>query len=426
MTASERARGAGHYALLASAIASSAGLVILAWTGSFARLVADDFCTASYVRRMGIWGYVAHQYQSWSGRFSFHFFTAVVAAGGVTLIRILPALIVIALTGSIMFAARRAPLAVPLVIAWVVAGASPSQFQSFFWAAGSVTYTLPLVLVALWIGFAISVPQRRAIHLLLFLAAGFAETLTALLLATLAIGAVAWREKRSAFIGGFVAALAGAIVMVAAPGNFVRAREFEATRAAGRSARFVAQDLAQFSAVETAIAGAGLLQLAAVAASAAPKRERVDKRVVTAVVAGVVVCLIAPFAIGRAAMGIPVPLRALQPTHAALVLAAALGGWGARLSDRGRFAAAIIALLLLGFTAIDIRNTTQMTTSAAGFAREWDAMDEGLRASRGARAMVVRAPRTLAGLHFVEASPGFWTNQCMADYYGIGAIRGVE
>ena len=423
-------------ALLCVAAATTIALLVLIWIGTYSRLVADDFCTGADVMQHGIAGAVWHWYRTWSGRFSYHIVTAIAGAAGPLSARILPGLTILGLAGSTIFAAKRvtrarwlAAVALGLVLTWSILGCAPDIFQVLFWASGVTTYSIPLILIAVWIGIALRADGARvpmSAHALLFLAAGFSETVTAVLAAAVALALASWPERRRALAGGLVAAIAGAILMLAAPGNADRASRFERPEAAGPS--MVGLDATEFLQVEALIAGMSMLLVFSVAASAgsrdvatAPLRGRAIAATVVAVFWGIAV----PLLMARVVMAIPAPLRSLEPTHALLAGTFAMAGWqvGRRWS-RASSVAAVAMLLLVIPLLRDLRELTSMAGGVAVFAREWDAMDESLRTRTAEPAVVVPAPARVGRLDFVNPSPAHWANRCMARYYGIGQIAG--
>lgn len=425
-------------ALLCAAVATCVALLVLIWIGTYSRLIADDFCTSADVVQRGTAAAVAHWYRTWSGRFAYHILAAIAGASALAA-RILPGLTIIGLAGSTIFAAKRvtrAPwltaIALGLALTWSILGCAPDIFQVVFWASGTITYSIPLILIAAWIGLTLRSGGAHFFpgsHALLFFAAGFSETMTSVLAGAVGLAFVSWPERRRALAGGLAAVIAGAILMVAAPGNAGRASRFAHPEGSGAS--MVGLDASEFVQVEALIAGLSMLLVFSVAAAGAssggaapaPVRRGVVAAAVIAVLWGVAV----PLLMARTIMAVPAPLRSLEPTHALLAGTFALAGWQVgRRWPKGAPVAAVAVVLLVIPLLRDLRELTSMADGAAVFAREWDAMDESLQAKRGGPAVVVHAPAKVGRLDFVNPSSKHWANRCLARYYGIGQIAGDE
>jgi hypothetical protein len=137
-------------------------VVAHAYVGSFGRYIADDFCTASTLRRLGFLGSQVYWYQSWSGRYAYTFVVSLTQAVGPRLTPWLPSMVLLAWVVAVAYAALgllgpRSPWPIAVAVAAIHAfgtlEGSPSVYQSLYWQTGMITYTLPLVLAVAYGGW---------------------------------------------------------------------------------------------------------------------------------------------------------------------------------------------------------------------------------------------------------------------------------
>jgi len=229
-------------------------LGVHAYLGGFARYIADDFCTLGTLRRLGLFGSQVNWYENWSGRFSFTFIVNLTQMAGPKLTLILPVLALVlwllAVTCLILRWQRWLRMSSSIILAFALSGlvifstleGSPNVYQSLYWQTGMLTYTLPLILLAAYLGwllfYADGLPDKirhswaiPASGAATFVLGGFSETFvsvqTALLIALFILSTIMLRGKKrrqvNAFIGaGIVGSVLAMLVIVLAPGNLVR------------------------------------------------------------------------------------------------------------------------------------------------------------------------------------------------------------
>lgn len=229
-------------------------LVVHAFLGAYSRYLADDFCTAGDVARLGFWGAQTNLYQTWSGRFAFSFVVALTHLVGPGFTPFLPAAALTLWLAAFVFMLHQMvtlrvggdrwilPLMVASVSIAAILSASPNIYQSLYWQTGMLTYLLPLALFTVYLGFLAKMARDRVIGrgwiaaniagiIWPFFMGGFSETFVSVQATALLLGSMipfalkptaAVRGFRRLVILGFLGSLVALILVVSAPGNAVR------------------------------------------------------------------------------------------------------------------------------------------------------------------------------------------------------------
>jgi len=242
---------------------------------------------------------------------------------------------------------------------------------------------------------------------------------------------VGFPSQRRKTLPAIAAIALGALIVVLAPGNAVRAAHFRREMSLGIFA-LIAVDAVTFLWPEFTQATSALALVFILAAMAGMSSTEPATRTERASVMRLAVALLwsvfAPFLLARIVMSAPAPLRSLQATHAALTVGSAFCGWAIAGLAMQRIRASIVlcatAVVLTGLQIGAISDMRTTAISATAFARGWDRMDADLRALRGKSFVVIPAPRTVGDLDFLTPWPGHWANRCVADYYGVGSAAG--
>ncbi len=249
-------------------IALTIPILATAWLGYQTRYHADDFCMAGLVIRNGFWQAANFWYQTWTGRYSYIFFTQLFGLGGPQLARVFPTIVLLLwfsligwffynFLGLITYNDQISKAAYPfqgkLVSALTLSASTlflllhllPNLFQSVLWQNGSVNYTLPLIF---FVGnLAIILHATRKIqttphlqHILPFgiqvfvlslISSGFTEVFVVMQLCLFSLLLVLswmwWRRYFQfnlvkLFSAGLAGALLGFIIVITAPGNLGR------------------------------------------------------------------------------------------------------------------------------------------------------------------------------------------------------------
>lgn len=209
------------------------------------RYMADDYCTIASARTSGIFSNIAAYYQTWIGTYSG---ISVVSLQGILGLGIEPVALLV--TGGCYwillyrflqhivfkheqsFSSLKSAIAASIVCTTSIAGVA-APVQTFYWPTGRVPYFLPVVLVLLYFDLARSHWAQRTsavigAALLAFVIAGFNSAYSA---GFVVLQGVAWllpyfRDGKRFLASGTFGALAGLIVLAAAPGNAIRQSHF--------------------------------------------------------------------------------------------------------------------------------------------------------------------------------------------------------
>ena len=252
--------GTGIVPKLLASIVSILCAVALAWPligygylGIFTRYVFDDFCAGRNLAMRGFWGSQIWTYFNHSGRFSSYFIRIGLAlVGGSHETGFIPgALLIIWLAAAIWaFLQYGEPvdrrrywlsalvLAELLIFAMLRTGPDPGQ--SFYWQAGNITYTLPIILATFYLGLLpyYAKAQERSLRSAVLLVSGFvmligagtSETNAVFQCAGILMAIVAChlnfvpaiRRVLPVLYSGFAGSAIATIIVVIAPGNAVR------------------------------------------------------------------------------------------------------------------------------------------------------------------------------------------------------------
>ena len=447
-------------------------LASFAAVGWFSRYAADDYCTASQVVSAGLLQAQSRLYVNWSGRFSATLFNTLLETVGVRDVPFLAGLALVSWVAATAWAIRQlarafgwrlttlasATLAALLVYATLDITADLSQ--DVYWQTGLVTYLLPLVLAALFVGWlarSATVPQAKtgAVTLavpfvLALLAGGTSETfaaaqVTALVLA-LAIAIQPRSRVRSMLFAGLVGALIALAIVALAPGNEVRQETSSRTPllvALPEALDFTRLWLRLTFARPHAVVLTLLLLLPATVAALQPRSSSttaIRPRVaLPALLVGVGIVVFACILPAFYALGSNPPGRAQLIPEFVLLATVGVFGWcvGAATSDPIRralhrwpiaatAAAALVILLLLGPLLTTGQSLAQLAP-ASMYATDWDRLDAQIRADRNRGIDAVTVPPlpstgAVRSLAWVGPDRTDWFNQCVAGYYGVSSI----
>jgi hypothetical protein len=458
------------------------------YLGKFTRHVADDYCAGRNLAQRGFWGSQVWTYRNHSGRI-FSYFVRIAAEflGQQKIVPFLAAILLICwlvvttwafwqvaeLLGWRHALLNSVVLSELLLFAMLRTGPDPGQ--SFFWEAGALTYTLPIILVTLYLGLFLyylrQQPQgaRRMVILSLagtisFCAAATSETNAAVqcigLLAAIIIckwtPVLTGTMKRSlpVLYFGFWGSLVSSIVVIVAPGNAVREAGVRkvsqplplvavVTKSFLGSAIFIVDFLRHRPAAALA-----LLALPAVVAwleKSSPGLEMPWRTVVSVwllACAFSFVLILGSIIPGVFALSDVPPERAEFIAHwillaTLLCTGVALGSvtkrWrGVAPGLLARLAVSFFVLaLVLPWVLKSARSIAVSARESRLFAADWDTEDAQIRLLKGTGESNIVVPwndRIARGgnatnVPWLSSDPTYWVNTCEADYYGLRSLR---
>ena len=159
-------RGIQWHILISLALIASLLAPLLAWgyISYFSRYWYDDFCYTSVIYKLGFLKSQVYWYRNWTGRYTLLFINTVLAYigsstasfSGVTLLVAWLAAAVWAIHQLFSLLRLSSPLISSILLAeliiYATLNSTPDIVSSFYWQTGSLVYTLPLVLLMLYIG----------------------------------------------------------------------------------------------------------------------------------------------------------------------------------------------------------------------------------------------------------------------------------
>ena len=431
---------------LGLAVLTVAVLVALgtyAWRGWYARYVTDDFCTASILRDKGFFGMMRYHRIAWSGRYSYYPLKAIPESIGPVTARYMPGIMLALFSAAAFWTFRRVlnrrfsllATLTGLVIAYAAIDATPEALAiggPLIWETGTITYMLPLILYTLWAGLFFGETPSRArwagSAVLMFVAGGLSETSLAAQCAMTGALTVLTLLRRSREAGkiaaaGFAASLLALVIVASAPGNEVRARRLPPrapfVTAAANSAR-MAYDYIGSVAFSDGKALLLVLLCGTVIGAALP---RVNASAAAVAALSAAAGYAVTFLPSAWMLSMGPPPRALHVTNfflmGMLVPLAALAG--ARKPRAVLLAAPVVLVLAIFVPLASARFVASTVPKAKADAAELERIRGIMVANPGGR-VTIHSPWAIAERVLV-AEPEFWTNRCMAEFYGVRSIR---
>jgi Family of unknown function (DUF6056) len=451
-------------------------LVAHAYLGTFSRYLADDFCTASSLRRLGFLASQSYWYETWSGRYSFTFVVSLTQAMGPRLTPLLASAALLVWMAAGSYQARRlfpdlsqagwlAGLTLAAIHAFTTLEGSPSVYQSLYWQTGMITYLLPLTFSLAYLGWlwpAASgrltprrLPAASAVSFIVgFLLGGFSETFVAVQTTALGLGllvalVLARRDRRLGAAALLGAGLAGSILaglaLALAPGTQVRSALMpphpelgvliEATLKDGylflaRTGKALPLGIAMAVLVPLILA---MIQESGVDDSKPSVRGTLLGLIIIPVATPVLILsTIAPY---EYAISSYPDARVLVSTMFVLSLGLVVWGtllgrllvqvgsrWLVRVPQAVLLLAAVTLLALAATVVPATSRILSLTAEARDYARSWDTRDANLREATGAELVAAASLRHMGGLAEVGRDPDEWINRCIAGTYGLGAV----
>src|SRR5690349_4971890 len=439
---------------------SSTTLVLHGYLRYFTRYMADDFCTAYYAQRLGIFRSTWFWYLNWSGRFSASLADATVGLLGpdilpiVVPLSILLWLVTLTLLIHVFLKLPQARWLVSLALAstglFALFLLTPDIRQSLYWWQGMRSVVPPLilgtaqltllnyVLSKLWTrpqlwGWALTG------FLLSLLAGGFSETYAACQVAALVIALFLIRImpqfKRldlTMLIGSSLfGAICALIIVFLAPGNVERQGFFPAPPSLIGILTISLRGYFSYlmMLIDTpgkVLAMLGVFALAALAGSQRDQEQ--DPRllwIIPGLTLGLMFLCFPPAAYGTS--DVPPNRTLLLPTYFFLI---GILAWGVAV---GQFLqekkADTVLRMLPGLVILSIAlsaslhsiNLYRSTSEFRSYARWWDETDAHIISTKqqGGSEVVIPVQPGWAALNTPNDNPKFWVNVCMSRYYDV-------
>ncbi|HEX8991655.1 MAG TPA: DUF6056 family protein [Anaerolineales bacterium] len=443
-------------------------LLLIGYTGSFTRYIADDYCSVYWARRFGLFRSVWHWYITWSGRFSAYTADWFVMLMGSRNVGIIPPVMLgvwLLLTVAALHLFLRRwrngsenwPISIALGIAFLFAVLSiiPSIQTSFYWWNGMRSYSLPLLLLTLYaVLYELGIDHlrsRRDIALagaftmvFFFITGGLSDVYAVVQLGlVVALGAFSLFDSHrqngappalfSAGIAGTVLALAA---IVLSPGNPIREASFPPHPGVLRLLAIAWQGYADLL-HGILLTPAKLLALIGVVCAAGWAGARAQAPMAPRWTAAVFIALglllsYGAYLPGSWGLSEPPPPRNISVPVFALTVglfAAALVG-GAQISTRTGSSAAVWILLVTAVLSLNVSAGIGIQSSYAAmgnyiqYAHNWDAEEDQILAAKASGAPSVTVPSwpNWAGLDVLSEHSKNWLNQCTSGYYGIEVL----
>lgn len=448
------------------------------YLGSYSRLVADDFCSAAVANSHGIIRGALYWYMNWTGRYAANFLDTMLAPVYPRTIPYQTAVALIIWFATLAFTVYQIlrdyerevrvllSCLMALMVLFTVFEVLSPVGQSLYWAqvrSGVPSLILGTAYVALIIRRrgASTHNKRRllAAALLTFIAAGFAETYSAVQIAALVIALAIWLisnhytvpDRRSSvlpLVAGLAGAIAGGLLVFFAPGNYFRRFPFPPPPSAPELLAISLRGLREFFYLVVfsptrAPVWVGLILSGFVFGLGIFRRHErsvVDtKHLVAALVwlpPVTFVLLLAcwvPMAWGTS---LTLANRTfIIPGYLLVCLVVCWAYLAGRLCNRSfapqlripATALPILTFVLFGLLAVSRswQMLHQLRPTLAAYAREWTSRDRLIQSakSQGLNYVVVPRLQHWTGLDEIELDPKItWLTKCFQDYYGIGVI----
>lgn len=446
-----------------------AALSMYGYLGSYTRLMADDFCSVSYAEKFGLLRSIWYWRLNWSGRYSAFVVDWLLTKffGAYSLYLVPPILLatwLILIVAAIYILLRsedkknsnlRISASLASIFLFVVLTLSPDIPQSFYWWNGMRSYTLPLIVITLYvILFQLWASQLDtksklifsgvASFFLLFASAGLSETFAVLQFfflifligqKYLASSATKLDAKIVLLLAGLIGTIFSLIVIVSAPGNAIRRLQLPPAPnlinltiiSVHGYIKFIS-DI--FSSPEKTLSVFGLILTGIWMGGQYKDRLTIESwRVSAYSIGGILLSFICfpPSVFGYSEF--PPPRTLIIPVYilvACILYSCFLVGSQYLGKDSmpalGRQILATMAILLIGFSAIaQTQSLYRERAIYVAYAENWDKVDAQILGAKanGESSVTVSTTENWAKLNTLNDNSKFWVNVCYSQYYGI-------
>jgi len=460
---------------LSLVIPSFVGLGIHSYLGSFNRFISDDFCSALFAERLGVFRSVWFWYLNWFGTYSASFMDTLLPLMGTrgitysvfTVLMIWLVIIVVAIFSLLpreIAISDRVFTAIALgsTLIFVTLLISPNVPQSLYWWGGMRAYIPPLIFAALFVTLykqltANDYPDNYVywmfgLSLLVSLVGGgFSEIFIPvqlvffvfIILLGLVTGKLSIKSREFIFLAiGLFGSILALMLVIMAPGNAKRQAFFPASPDVililGIALNGFLSFLKDIVGTPDKAAGLSALAIAATWLGMQCPPSRVPKGWIAPFIlfTGFIVAF-GCFPSAAYGMSDVPPTRTLIIPAYFLVISLTLAGYcfGRWLAHALKYETS--SVIKIGFS---VSVTAMMLFSAwvngqvllsgrpkySDYAVQWDQMNAQILNAKTAGEALVIIPEMVnwAGLDNPNDNPKFWVNYCMSEFYGINVLAG--
>lgn len=431
------------------------GLLVFAWQGTFARLLADDYYHFYLIdSHANLFGSIVEKYTYANNRYTTLFFFQLAEwLGGV---QWLPALMIVLWAFSIYWLLRSAlnlgvpALASAVLIAFFSILQAPNRYQSIYWLSSSVTHFFPLPLYTLLLAWIFKITNVKnltglkdllgfaiPILILSYFIGGLSESSAALNFTVMVIiGVFLWltkNEKKGLYpllVISALANLAALLTMALSPANAMRTdgtplplTDF-VLRLLKYPLEFMLNTFKTLPLPTLATFALGFL-IFSIALEQRPKTKfLIAALLITPLLAHLFIA--ASFAPNAYVFSFPddrVQFPARFLLTAALFAEGAFTGMLLVREKLTPFAAVLLIIVAL-YPLRGAWNTVLNSENFRHHAQAWDTRDAYIRAQRaaGETDIIVPTVNGVAGIKELDISARHWVNQGAAAYYGVASI----
>lgn len=456
------------FVLLVAFSAAMAGLLVIAWTGTYSRLAADDFELVFRLHQRGVWNQQWMFYQLWSGRFAFSFTISMYELAGKNFVQFTPLLTVLLTFLALFFLLKKSfnhmiqsenrpqttlfLLVMCSSILLLYYTLLPDIRQSLYWQTGNVNYQTPFPLIFFVFGLYWIWIEKRGWQawvciglagLLSFTAGGYSEISAAvqlvLLSCLLLFHFIQPRNKRASvfLIIVLIASLASLWIMVTAPGNAHRQQFYPAPagllNAEMLSIKFALQYLQMLFSQQWVKMLAGFLISLAACFLLMRKLpfQILWKWQISFVLIPMALLMTVFFVVATLTQSYPVARYLTIPSLIISILVSLLGflvGYHLRKRlESPVWVWVAIFLILFGTGLGPMRSNLRLISSidtARTYARQWDARNQQILDAKaaGARSVWVSETVNYFNTSDLNTDPA-WIGWAMAGYYQVHEIK---
>jgi len=454
--------------VFAAVIPPGTVLFLHTYLGSYTRMIADDFCSVYFARRLGLLRSIWYWYINWSGRyaaFGADWFIEKIGTNILPVIHSLALLVwlffaVIAIklyVKNILPQEQSTPVSLSLgmIFLFVILLLNPNIPQTMYWWNGMRSYELPLILLTLYLlllqigSEKLTTPKRQTTgivisFLFVLTAGGLGETYIAFqvvfLFYLLVLELLVHRGKKSILfrllLAGWIGSLIAFIIVVAAPGNAIRQVYFPPHPGIVRLIQISVQSYLDFIfdvlLSPWKISGLiGAILTAIYFGMLSGRKSKVERWFISALLLGAFGLSFACFVPGAyatseatAARTIIIPVFGLTFF---LLWAGFLFGQQFPMNSlwAGRIISIVVILLVSYSSVLGFQNLYNTRNIYMDFAQRWDQVNAQILSEkeRGAESVTIPAMNVPIGpVANPIDNPKYWVNRCYSSYYGIQVL----